>query len=180
MPTGTNLRRPETGIKRFGNLGVWMVFLALLLFWMLLSGSFDLQHLLAGVILSLLTSYLWSDLLIESGAMMPNIRTMGKFARYMIDLIIEVVIANIKVALIVLHPSLPISPGFIVLRTRLKTRFGRVIYANSITLTPGTLTVEMEGDRFIIHALTAEAAEGVAHWSLEEEMLRIEGGRQDG
>jgi len=157
-----------------------MVFLALLLFWMLVSGSFDPQHLLAGVILSLLTAYLWSDLLIESGAMVPKTGTVVKFARYMLDLLMEVVRANIKVALIVLHPGLPISPGFIVLRTRLKTRFGRVVYANSITLTPGTLTVELEGDRLIIHALTAETAEGVSHWSMEEEMLRLEGGRQDG
>lgn len=180
MATGIRATKRATGLERFKNPGIWMVFLALLAFWLLISGSFDYQHLIAGVILALFTAYLWSDLLVESGAMVPGAKSMLMFLRYMMDLAVEVVKSNITVALIVLNPSLPISPGFIVLRTRLKTRFGRVAYANSITLTPGTLTVELEGDRLIIHALTADSAEGVSHWVMEEEMLRLEGRKYGG
>lgn len=166
----------ETSLKRFRNPGIWLVFLALLLFWLLISGSFDSQHLFAGILLSLLIAYLWSDLLIESGATVPSLKTTVRFLKYAANLVIEVVKASVAMAAIVLNPRLPISPGFIVLRTRLKTRFGRVMYANSITLTPGTLTVELEGDRLVVHSITADAAEGVYHWFMEDEMLRLEGG----
>jgi multicomponent Na+:H+ antiporter subunit E len=56
----------------------------------------------------------------------------------------------------VLHPKLPIKPGIVLVKTKLKTPLGRLLLANSITLTPGTITVESDGDDFYIHWIRVE------------------------
>ena len=70
----------------------------------------------------------------------------------------EIVKSNIDVARRVLSPSLPISPRVIEVRASQKTSAGRVIYANSITLTPGTVTIDLEDDVLRVHALTESSA----------------------
>jgi len=59
--------------------------------------------------------------------------------------------SNLRLAVIVLSPSLPIKPGIVKVRTRLKSRMGRLMLANSITLTPGTLTVEVKDEWLYVH-----------------------------
>ena len=66
---------------------------------------------------------------------------------------------NLRIAAVVLAPSLPVSPGIVKVRTKLRTPMGRLLLANSITLTPGTLTVEMDGEWFYIHWVTVESAD---------------------
>ncbi|HRZ88080.1 MAG TPA: Na+/H+ antiporter subunit E, partial [Spirochaetia bacterium] len=61
------------------------------------------------------------------------------------------VLSNLDVAFRVLHPRLPIAPGIVKVKTRLKTPLGRLLLANSITLTPGTITVEMRGEDIYVH-----------------------------
>jgi multicomponent Na+:H+ antiporter subunit E len=69
----------------------------------------------------------------------------------------ELVKANLAVARIVLSPALPLNPGIVKVRTRLTSRIGRALLANSITLTPGTLTVEMDGEWLYIHWVTVDS-----------------------
>ena len=64
--------------------------------------------------------------------------------------------SNLDVAFRVLHPRLPIRPGVVKVKTRLKTPLGRLMLANSITLTPGTITVDTEGEDFYIHWIAVE------------------------
>ncbi len=68
----------------------------------------------------------------------------------------ELIRANLDVAFRVLAPQLPIRPGIVRVRTRLKSRLGRLILANSITLTPGTITVESRGEILYIHWINVE------------------------
>jgi len=82
-------------------------------------------------------------------------------------LIWEIIKAGIDVSKIILTPSLPISPTMVNLRASQKSAVGIVTYANSITLTPGTVSVEVEGDEITVHALTLSGAED------------LEGGRMD-
>ena len=63
----------------------------------------------------------------------------------------ELVKSNFDVARRVISPKLPINPGIVEVKTSLKSKLGRMILANSITLTPGTFTVEMQDDRLFIH-----------------------------
>jgi multicomponent Na+:H+ antiporter subunit E len=69
----------------------------------------------------------------------------------------ELIKSNLDVAFRVLHPKLPINPGIVKVKTRLTSRLGRIALANSITLTPGTITVETKGDTFYIHWIDARA-----------------------
>jgi multicomponent Na+:H+ antiporter subunit E len=75
----------------------------------------------------------------------------------------------------VLNPKLPISPGLVIMRNELKKDLSRVLYANSITLTPGTITVDLEGDLHIVHAFTRGAGIDVQDWYLFDIMKKIEG-----
>jgi len=70
---------------------------------------------------------------------------------YIIVLFWEIIKANFDVAYRVLHPKMPIKPGIVVIRTSLKSDIGKLILANSITLTPGTFTLDVIGDELLIH-----------------------------
>ena len=87
----------------------------------------------------------------------------------------EIVKANIDVARRILQPRLPIQPHVVHLRTGQRTELGRVIYANSITLTPGTVTIGVQGDELTIHALTHEAAESLKTGEMDRRVTSIEG-----
>ena len=83
--------------------------------------------------------------------------------------------ANVDVARLILGPSLRISPRMFRVRATQRTDLGRVIYANSITLTPGTVTVELEGSEILVHALTAEAAEELRQGEMNRRVVAVEG-----
>ena len=70
---------------------------------------------------------------------------------YLIIFIRELIKSNISVAWIVLTPSLPINPGIVKFKSKLKTDYAKMILANSITLTPGTLSIDIIDDTFYIH-----------------------------
>ncbi len=88
---------------------------------------------------------------------------------YLVWLVKEVSVANVKVARIILHPRLPISPIMVPFRARMMSDLCRVIYANSITFTPGTITTGTDGDLLRIHALTWHDVDGRE----EDEMDRL-------
>jgi multicomponent Na+:H+ antiporter subunit E len=94
---------------------------------------------------------------------------------YWVWLIIQIVWANVDVARRVLSPSLPISPQMLKVRATQRTELGRVIYANSITLTPGTVSVELEGNEILVHALTAEAAAELREGAMSRMVTSLEG-----
>jgi len=70
---------------------------------------------------------------------------------YIIVLLKEIVKANFDVAYRVLHPKMPIKPGIVIIKTELKQDIAKMILANSITLTPGTFTLDIKGDELLIH-----------------------------
>jgi multicomponent Na+:H+ antiporter subunit E len=135
------------------------VFVVLLLIWILLNGSLAPDSLAVGAGISLLIALFsrrgmtfLSDFHFSSKAALA---TVGYFLYFFQEL----VKANIRLAKIVLSPSLPINPGFVKVRTRLKSRMGRLALANTITLTPGTLTVEMKDDWLYVHWITMDASD---------------------
>ena len=143
-----------------------MLFVTLLLFWVLLAGSLSVDTLMVGAAVSLVIALLFRDGLsfftefrFTPAAIVAGFRFYGYFFK-------ELVRSNLKLAAIVLHPSLPIEPGIVKVRTRLKSRMGRLMLANSITLTPGTLTVELDGEWIYVHWVTVESVdveEATAH-----------------
>jgi len=85
--------------------------------------------------------------------------------------------ANIHVGLRILNPRLPISPRIVQTPASQRGDMGRVIYANSITLTPGTVALRVDPDSILVHALTEEAAESLAEGEMERRVRWTEGKR---
>ena len=81
--------------------------------------------------------------------------------------------ANIHVARLILDPKLPISPSMIEVKATQDSDLGRVIHANSITLTPGTVSVELEGDVILVHAISQEAAEGTLEGGIDRRVTAL-------
>ncbi len=87
----------------------------------------------------------------------------------------EIVKANIDVARIILSPSLPMSPVMVRLKPSQKSDLGLVMYANSITLTPGTISVDVEPGEILVHAITREAAAGLDDGEMDRRVTQMAG-----
>jgi multicomponent Na+:H+ antiporter subunit E len=101
-----------------------------------------------------------------------NIMALGQ---YWVWLLKEIVKANLDVTRRVLRPSLPISPTIVSLETTQRSDVGRVIHANSITLTPGTVSIDVEGTIIEVHCLSKEAAQGMQTGEMDRRVTEIEG-----
>ncbi len=137
-----------------------VTFTILFLFWVLLSGMFTPALLTLGVVSCLLVTYLSADLLFPGNEGLPRPRAILGMIGYLPWLFWQIVVANLQVTYIVLHPRMEqlIDPQLIRFRTRLRKPFSRVTFAQSITLTPGTISVSIDGDEFTVFALTEQAA----------------------
>jgi len=144
-------------------------------FWIFLSGKFSFILLLSGVISSLLVSYMSNDLLIGNGDIkLGFIRTI-RFIRFLPWLLWQIVLANIDLALRTLHPKMPINPILINIKNNLKSDLGMVILANSITLTPGTVTIDVNENKFLIHVISEKAAQSLISGEMQARVKKIEG-----
>jgi multicomponent Na+:H+ antiporter subunit E len=125
---------------------------SLLLFitWILLAGTAK-QELVYGGLASLIISLLFLERLTILADINLNIRALLYSIGYIFVFSWELIKSNLDVARRIISPKLPINPGIVKVKTKLKSPLGRAILANSITLTPGTLTVEMRDQYFYIH-----------------------------
>jgi multicomponent Na+:H+ antiporter subunit E len=142
--------------------------------WIGLSGYFDVVHLVFGFVSVTLVSLISHEHLTGGGDVPTGIKRLGRLALYLPWLIWEIVAANFDVMLRVFGLK-PIDPCIIRFTPDLKSDFGRVTLANSITLTPGTVTVDIENGEFIVHALSREAADAVLAGAMEKKAQGVEG-----
>jgi multicomponent Na+:H+ antiporter subunit E len=119
------------------------VFIISLLIWLLITSFTDLQEIVAGIIVAALVTLVSGDLL-APGKVKIGISTIYHIITYVIIFVWEIFKANLHVAYIVIHPKLPINPGIIKIKTKLTNDVALTILANSITLTPGTLTIDID------------------------------------
>ncbi len=99
-----------------------------------------------------------------------------RILRYLPWLAVEVVKSNLELARRVLDPRLPIGPEIVELESSQRTDLGRATYANSITLTPSTVTIEAESDgAFVVHAISPEAAADLRSGEMDAQVTRMEG-----
>ncbi len=148
----------------------------LLLFWIAVSGSIKWPQLVVGMAAASFVTYFNRGLLIKPTERPPvNLKNIGWLIGYLLRLLRDIVIANFQVARLVLHPRMPIEPNLVSLKVGLDKITGRVLLANSITLTPGTLTIMADGDEFLVHAMTMESGKGLKDWSLIDRLKQMEG-----
>ncbi len=138
------------------------VFCLLMAFWLFLSGKLDAFHITLGVLSSVLITIWSGDMLISKPGKSAGarLRECVGAVGYILWLARQVIVANLHVIALAFHPRTleKIDPHLVEFRTTLTSDFARFVYANSITLTPGTVTVVAEGDRMIIHAIDSVSA----------------------
>ncbi len=161
-------------------------FAALYGFWIVLSGRFQAKYLIIGAVCAATITFLTRDLMRPDAAaaatiVVPNsmIAGMGRFVLYFVWLLWSIVQSNLEVAYIVLQPKMPIQPGLLSLRTKLRNRTGHIILANSITLTPGTITVDFDDGVYSVHALAPGAAQSLLDAKMQSKLERIFGEREE-
>jgi len=124
--------------------------LVLLAIWVLLTG-FDWMEVVLGAAVSLVLAIIISRFVNYSFGFGIILGLIKFIFIYIPVFIFKLVLANIDIAYRVLHPKLPINPGIVKVPTKLKSDFGKFVLANSITLTPGTLSLDVEDDHVLVH-----------------------------
>jgi multicomponent Na+:H+ antiporter subunit E len=151
-----------------------ITFTALAATWLLWSGHLETSLLIYGFLSVLLV--MWISIRMDHFSEKPHVYRLGLRPIIFVPwLLKEIVKSNIEVALIILKPRLPISPCLIRLQASQLTDLGKVIYANSITLTPGTITLDVRGDAILVHNLTSEMAEDLLTGDMDRRVTKLEG-----
>lgn len=162
--------RPRRIAGRLGVLG---------LLWIALSGKIDPVHLGFGILSVALAVWMTRDLGIE-GTLTVRRRPIGHVRpwaalRYPFWLLKEVAVANVQIAKLILDPRLPIDPVVVRFDSRLEASLAHVLLANSITLTPGTFTIDVRDGVFTVHALTPEGGSATALGSMRGRVAEVFG-----
>lgn len=152
-----------------------ILFGLLLIFWIVISGEVDLQHILVGALLSLLIVLFWRDL----GSRLPgtpNIKELLRLGYFLLLLVGYIIQANFAVAKTLLFSNPPAKPVFMVLEPSIESNWGRVLLATCITITPGTVTVDVDPDtgRFIVHAINDKTGIDLLYWRIINEIKKLE------
>ena len=139
-------------VKSLVNL--WLTLMAI---WLMANASLSMQVVVAGVIVTTLVSLMSSSIGAAFEDMRLTPRGIYYFLLYLGVFLWELTKANLNMARIVLSPEIAIHPGIVKIRTHLKSPTGRMVLANSITLTPGTLVVAIEEDALFVHWIDVTA-----------------------
>ncbi len=107
-----------------------------------------------------------------------NLKKIPKVIKYIYTLVKEIVKANVAVMKLIISEKEEIEPVLVSFKGKAKTKAGRALYANAITLTPGTITVALEDDNYVVHALDESIAEGVDDSRLEKLIIELEKGEE--
>lgn len=120
-----------------------IVFVFALLVWFALTDIKNYQEVLIGIAISLLITFLAGHFLITTEKSQHPVKRFIHFLFYILKFIWEMIKANLEVAYFVIHPMLPIKPGIVKIKTKLTKDSAITVLSNSITLTPGTLTIDV-------------------------------------
>lgn len=129
----------------------FVFFILLLVLWLLITFNLKTANLLVGIAASLITMLFFGRYFVNGYHKFLEPRRYLWLLVYLIVFIWECLKANFDVAYRVLHPKMPIKPGIIKIKLDLKSDMAKVMLANSITMTPGTLSVDLIGDTLYIH-----------------------------
>ncbi|MFD2533182.1 Na+/H+ antiporter subunit E [Gracilimonas halophila] len=152
-------------------------FISLMVFWYIMSGFFDITHTLMGVIsvgIVMAINYkLKANSYFEGETDVIKDIRLFYAPWYFGWLIVQIVISGVHVAKILLSPSLPIKTSMVKFKVNFPNPHCKMILGNSITLTPGTLTVDIRGDEFIVHAISPVSFEGIASDEMPQQVLKL-------
>jgi len=154
------------------------VFILSMIFWLMLTFEFTIPNFIVGAVASLITSFLFTRFFVINVYKLIQPHRYFWFLVYLFVFIWECLKANIDVAYRVLHPAMPIRPGIVKVKTTLKSDMAKMLLANSITMTPGTISVDIIDDHLYIHWIfissdDPEVYTGIITGSFEKYIKRI-------
>ena len=160
-----------------------VIFLLLFGIWIIFSGQFDYFHLSlglisCGIITAISSSFFFSN---RSKSFGTRLGELMRLPGYSLWLLWQIILSNVHILKMALTPGeiKELDPSLVRIKTNLKTDFGKYALANSITLTPGTITIEIDGDEMLIHSISKHTAKGVKDDTMERKVARVfEGGGQ--
>ena len=151
------------------------MFIVFLLLWIVFSERLTLEVFLFGVgISAALYLFIIKFMDYSPKKEWTAIKKFPKMLGYVFNLLIEIVKANVTVMHFILSPQYEVEPQLIYFKTKLKKEVERVMLANSITLTPGTITVFIEDDLMCVHCLDKTLGEGLENSDFEKKLLEME------
>lgn len=151
---------------------MYVLFLAA---WIIFNGSITLEIFIFGVIIAAIVLAFMCKFMDYSLQKELNVyRKSIWFLAYAVLLIREIIKANLAIIPRILTVEEEMDPIIVKFRTSLKSDFTKMLLANSITLTPGTITVDLEGDEYTIHCLDTSLAEGLADSDIEKALKKLE------
>lgn len=144
---------------------------AMFLFWLALSGQFTGLLIGSGAAAALLVAALG-----RGGPALPGPAFLFRLTAYLPWLFLQITLSSLDVAYRVLHPSRPIDPRVIRIKNPCRTPLGTALLANSITLTPGTVTLDAGPSELVVHSVSEEAAAALQAGEMQRRVLLVEGG----
>jgi multicomponent Na+:H+ antiporter subunit E len=156
-----------------------LLLILLTVLWLIFSGKFDALHLGYGVLSIVLVMILCRGLVAsrsdpEANEVFFRIRW-PRAAFYPVWLLWQIVVANLQVAWLIVHPRMPIDPILLRFHSGLRSDLAKVTLGNSITLTPGTFTLRIEDDCFLIHSIHERLAAGLLDGSMQRQVAAVFG-----
>jgi multicomponent Na+:H+ antiporter subunit E len=127
------------------------LFLIALIFWLLVTFSLTLSNIIVGVVAALITSYLFGRYFVTDVRKFLQPKRYVWLLLYIFIFLWECIKANFDVAYRVLHPAMPIKPGIVKVPLEIKSDIAKTMLANSITMTPGTIAVDVKDDIMYVH-----------------------------
>lgn len=152
-----------------------LMFSLLFSFWLIITESVDWDGLVVGFAVCTLVVWFNHDILVKKNEFPPlTFKRIWILIAHGGLMLIEIVKANIQVVQIVLSPTLKFDQGLVIFTPKLQYEWNEVLFANSITLTPGTLTVEVEHDVYTVHVLDMRNADSLVSWKIQENLRSLE------
>jgi len=150
------------------------IFILIFIFWFLLSGMTNLLMIMLGLFSSFLVVWIINKMdLIDHEVSFHNFN-IGKLIIYFFWLLREIIVSNLKVCLYIVTPNKKINPEIIKIKSSQNSEFANVLYANSITLTPGTVTINVDKNDFTVHTLDTQFKESLEKNIMDKKILSTE------
>lgn len=145
------------------------------LVWIIFNGAVTAEIVAFGVVIALFVfAFICKFMDYSVKKEIVLVKRSGYFLYYVGTLITEIIRANLAVIRLILSQREEVEPILITFRTKLKSQTARVMLANSITLTPGTITVSLNGDRLVVHCLDKSLSEGMEDSVFEQMLEKLE------
>ncbi len=156
------------------------MYIVFFLFWLLLNGRITWEISIVGLVLSgLLYAFVCRFMDYSPKKELKILVRLGKIILYLLFLIKEVFASALQTIHFIWSPGEEVEPKLVSFKTKLKTDAGKVALSNSITLTPGTITVGIDEDTLLVHALDSSYSVSLEGSEMEKKLLKIEGAKEN-